>query len=105
MGFRDPQRPDELPLAPNLPDSFMSDGKTYRVLNLQYRGAMLELAIHVQDSQRIRVQGTWSGSLRTVSVKDARGANLRFESNGAAWQFEGVNHQQYSVHITGISEA
>jgi hypothetical protein len=105
MGFRDPQRPDELPLAPNLPDSFMSDGKTYRVLNLQYRGAMLELAIHVQDSHRIRVQGTWSGSLRTVSVKDARGANLRFESNGAAWQFEGVNHQQYSVHITGISEA
>ena len=105
IGFRDPRQPDELPIAPNLPDAFMVGGRTYRALNLQYRGAFLELAIHVLDSQRVRVEGIWSGSVRSVVVEDAKGANLTLRGNGSAWQFEGANHQQYLVRIVGISEA
>jgi hypothetical protein len=105
IGFRDPRQPDELPLAPNLPDAFMVGGRTYRVLNLQYRGAFLELAIHVLDSQRVRVEGIWSESVRSVAVKDANGANVVLRGTGSAWQFEGANHQQYLVRIVGISGA
>lgn len=39
IGFRDPRQPDELPLALNLPEAFMVGGRTYRAVNLQYRGA------------------------------------------------------------------
>ena len=105
LGFRDPRQPDELPLAPNLPDSFMVSGRAYRIVNLQYRGALLELAIHVLDPQRVRVEGTWSGSVRSIAVKDGRGANVALQGTGSAWQFEGGNHQQYLVRIVGISKA
>jgi len=105
IGFRDPQQPDELPVSPNLPNSFMVAGKTYRALNLQYRGASLELAIRVLDSRRVRVEGTWSGSLRSVAVKDAAGANISLQGNGSVWPFEGANHQQHFIHIAGISDA
>ena len=101
IGFRDPRQPDELPLAPNLPDSFMVRGRTYRVLNLQYRGVFLELAIHVFDSERVRVEGTWRGPLRSTAVKDAKGANVSLQGSGSIWRFEGTNHQQYFVHIAG----
>jgi hypothetical protein len=105
IGFRDPLQSDELPLAPNLPDSFMVGGRTYRVLNLQYRGAFLELAIHVLDSRRVRVEGSWSGSVRSAAVKDAKGAEVSLQGTGSNWEFEGANHQQYFVRITGASEA
>jgi hypothetical protein len=103
VGFRDPQQPNELPLSPNLPNSFMVAGKSYRVLNLQYGGATLELAIHVLDSKRVRVEGKWSGLLQTVAVKDAAGANVALPQTGSTWQFEAANHRQYSVRIAGIS--
>ena len=105
VGFRDPQQPNELPVSPNLPNSFMVAGKTYRVLNLQYRGATLELAIRTLDSQRVRVEGKWSGSFRTVAVKDTAGANVALQGSGSSWQFEGANHHQYFVRIAGISES
>jgi hypothetical protein len=63
---------------------------------------LLELAIHVLDPQRVRVEGTWSGSVRSVAVKDGRGANVALQGTGSAWQFEGGNHQQYLVRIVGI---
>ena len=103
VGFRDPQQPNELPVSPNLPNSFMVAGKSYRVLNLQYGGATLELAIHVLDSKRVRVEGKWSGLLRTVAVKDAAGANVALPQTGSTWKFEAANHRQYSVRIAGIS--
>jgi hypothetical protein len=105
VGFRDPQQPNELPVSPNLPNSFMVAGKTYRVLNLEYGGATLDLAIRVLDSQRVRVEGKWSGVLRTVAVKDATGAKVAPQETGSTWQFEGANHQQYLVRIAGISES
>jgi hypothetical protein len=104
IGFRDPRQPDELPLSPNLPNSFMVRGRTYRVLNLHYCSEFLELAIHVLNAQRVRVEGTWSGSFRAVAVKDARGTNVSLEGTGSRWQFEGSNHQQYFVRIEGISQ-
>jgi hypothetical protein len=103
VGFRDPLGSDALPLAPNLPDSFMILGKTYRVLNLQYREASLELALHVLDSRRVRVEGRWSGALRTTALHDDRGASVPLQQAGSAWQFEGENHHQYVVRITGVS--
>jgi hypothetical protein len=103
VGFRDPQQPNELPVSPNLPDSFMVAGKAYRVLNLRYGGATLELAIHVLDSKRVHVEGKWSGLLRTVAVKDSTGANIALQQTGSTWQFEAANHRQYSVRIAGIS--
>jgi len=105
IGFRDPRQADELQLAPNLPDSFMVSGRSYRIVNLQYRGALLELAIQVLDPQRVRVEGTWSGSVRSVAVKDGKGVSVALQGTGSAWQFEGGNHQQYLVRIVGISEA
>ena len=104
IGFRDPRQPDELSLSPNLPNLFMVQGRTYRVLNLQYCAEFLELAIHVLDAQRVRVEGTWSGSFRAVAVKDTRGAKVSLEATGLRWQFEGSNHQQYFVRIEGISQ-
>ncbi len=105
IGVRDPRQADELQLAPNLPDSFMVSGRSYRIVNLQYRVALLELAIHVLDPQRVRVEGTWSGSVRSVAVKDGKGASVALQGTGSAWQFEGGNHQHYVVRIVGISEA
>jgi DNA-directed RNA polymerase subunit RPC12/RpoP len=34
----------------------MVSGRSYRIVNLQYRGALLELAIHILDPQRVRVR-------------------------------------------------
>lgn len=100
IGFRDPGQTDELRLAPNFPESFMVAGKTYRVRNLQYAGEALELAFHVVDSQRVRVQGAWSGSVRTLSVMGANGGTLELGGIGSAWHFEGSNRQEYRVRIT-----
>jgi hypothetical protein len=81
----------------------MVAGKVYRVRNLQYAGETLELGIHVLDSRRVRVEGLWSGSLRTVAVKDAAGTSMALQGADSAWQFEGSNHRQYLVRIAGIS--
>jgi len=54
----------------------MVSGRSYRIVNLQYRGALLELAIQVLDPQRVRVEGTWSGSVRSVAVKDGKGVSV-----------------------------
>jgi hypothetical protein len=103
IGFRDPERPDELRLAPNLPESFMVADKTYRVRNLQYAGEALELGIRVLDSRRVRVEAEWLGSLRTISVKDAARRSLALQGTGSTWQFEGFNREQYLVSITDLS--
>src|SRR5215469_5653574 len=100
IGFRDPTNAGELRLSPNLPDSFMMGGKTYQVRNLQYTGETLELGIRVLDSRRVRVEGKWAGSLRTISVKDAAGMDLALQGTGSAWEFEGFNRQQYLIRIT-----
>lgn len=105
VGFRDPLQPQELPLVCNLPPAFMITGKTYRVLNLQYRGASLNLAVRVISPLRVRVEGVWSGPLRTVAVKDAKGATVPLQGTGLSWQFEAENHQQYFVGITSTSAA
>jgi hypothetical protein len=104
IGFRDPREPDELPLSPNLPDSFMVAGRTYRVLNLQYRGVLLDLAIVVLGPQRVQVEGTWSGSLRTVAARNAKGENVPLGGTGSAWKFEGENHQRYFVRVAETAE-
>jgi hypothetical protein len=103
IGFRDPQQADEVGVSPNLPDSLMVAGKVYRVRNLQYAGETLELAIHVLDPRHVRVEGRWSGSLRTTAVKDAAGTSMPLQHVDSAWQFEGSNHRQYLVRIAGIS--
>lgn len=103
IGFRDPERPDELRLTPNLPESFMVAGKLYRVRNLQCAGTTLELGIRVLDSRRVKVEGEWSGSARTISVKDVSGGNLEISGRDSAWQFEGFNRQHYVVRVTGLS--
>ena len=64
----------------------------------------MELAIHVLDSQRVRVEGTWSGSMTTVAVKEAEGTNVLLQKVGATWRFDGINHRQYFMRIAGISE-
>ena len=103
IGFRDPERPDQLRLAPNLPASFMAPGKVYQVRNLQYAGEILELGIRVIDSRRVRVEGKWAGSLRTISVKDAGGMDLTLKGTGSAWEFGGLNREQYLVQIAGFT--
>jgi Trehalase len=100
IGFRDPGQADELRLAPNFPESFMVAGKTYRVRNLQYAGEALDLGFHVIDSQRVRVEGAWSNSVRTLSVMGANGGTLDLRGSGTAWQFEGSNREEYRVRIT-----
>ena len=102
IGFRDPDSPNELRLAPNLPESFMAAGKIYRVRNLQYAEKLLHLGIHVLDSRRIRVEGSFPGSLRIISVKEASGKSIVLQGTGSAWQFEGVNRQEYLVRVAGI---
>jgi hypothetical protein len=102
VGFRDPQAPDALPVSPNLPDSLMQAGKVYRVRNLQYAGESLDLAIHVLDSRRVRVEGKWSGSIRTVEVKDAKGEEVAVQQTDSTWQFEGLNRQDYQTHLAGV---
>ncbi len=101
-GFRDPEREDELPLSPNLPKSFMVSGRNYRIRNLHYRGNLLDLTFHVLDSQRIQVEGSWSGPLRSVGVKDAAGATVTLDGNGASWHFIAANHHPYSMRLTGV---
>jgi hypothetical protein len=103
VGFRDPQQPDELPLSPNFPNSFMAAGRTYRVVNLHYGEALLDLTMRVQDSQRIRVEGRWSNPLRTVAVTNAKGENIAVQASGSLWQFEGNNHQHYFMRVAGVS--
>jgi hypothetical protein len=82
----------------------MVSGRTYRVVNLHYREAFLELAIRVLGSGRVQVQGKWSKRLRTVPVKDIKGENVPLQASGSAWQFEGENHQRYFIHTVGASE-
>ena len=104
VGFRDPIEPHELPLVCNLPPAFMVTAKTYRVLNLLYGGASLDLAVRVITPDRVRIEGVWSGPVWTVAVNDAKGATVPLQTTGSSWHFEGENHRQYSVRITGTSE-
>jgi hypothetical protein len=102
IGYRDPDSANELRLAPNLPESFMAAGKIYRLRNLQYAEKLLHLGIHVLDSRRIRVEGAFPGSLRIISVKEASGKSIVLQGTGSAWQFEGLNRQEYLVRVAGI---
>lgn len=104
IGFRDPQTGRELPLSPNLPDSFMGSGKTYSVKKLGCLGSSLDLTILALNSRQIRVEGKWSEPLGTISVKDMRGDSVPLQASGSVWQFEGNNHQQYLIRIAGSSE-
>jgi hypothetical protein len=103
VGFRDPQRLDELPLSPNLPQAFMTPGRTYCVLNLQYRGKLLDLTMRILDAQRIRVEGRWPDSVRSVAVRDATGRAVPLGGSGSVWQFDGNNHRHYFLRIAGTS--
>lgn len=105
IGFRDPEKPDELPLLPNLPAGFMAVGKTYRIRNLQYREASLTLEIEVLDSAHIRIMGAWTEPLRTLAVTIDGGANVPLEATGRSWQFKGENRRQYTIHIAGMSDS
>jgi hypothetical protein len=104
IGVRDPTKPDEFSLSPSLPDSFMGSGKTYRVVNLGYRGASLDLSLRALDSRRVLVEGKWSEPFRTAAVVDIKNDSIRLKGTGSAWQFEGENHQQYFIRIVGGSE-
>ena len=104
IGFRDPQKSDELPLSPNLPKSFMVGGRAYRVVNLRFRQATLDLTIRVLDSQRVRMEGEWSEPLRSLAVKSANGKVISLQGAGSSWQFEAENHGHYLVSIAGSSE-
>jgi Trehalase len=103
IGFRDPGSPDQLPLSPNLPDPLMQAGKVYSVRNLQYAGNFLDLSIHALDAQRVRIEGRWSGSIRTEAVKETTGAEVALQQSGSVWQFDGLNHQQYLIRLTGVA--
>jgi hypothetical protein len=104
IGFRDPRQPGELPLSPNLPDSFMVSGKIYAVRNLQHRGASLNLKIRVLNQRQVQVEGVWSGSARSIAVEDTSGAGVPLQAAGSSWKFEAINHHQYFVRIAGTSE-
>jgi hypothetical protein len=105
VGFHDPLEAGQLWLSPNLPESFVVAGKVYRVRNLQYAEETLDLAIRVVDSRRVRVEGLWSGSIRTVAVKDAAGTSVALERTDSGWQFEGSNRQPYLVLLSGVATA
>jgi len=104
IGFRDPTRRGELPLSPNLPKSFMESGRTYRLVNLSYRGASLDLSVRTLDSGRIRLKGRWSEPLRTVAVTDLDKQSVPLELSGGTWEFEGENHKHYFLRIAGGPE-
>lgn len=99
LGFRESNNPDELWICPNLPDSFLAAGKVYRVRNLRYLGDALLLSFKAQDSQKVIVEGAWSGSTETVAVADAAGQNVTLDSSGGAWKFEGLNHHRYQIRL------
>jgi hypothetical protein len=99
IGLRDPRGIGELPLCPNLPDRFMLPGKVYRIRNLQYLGARLDLRFRVLDSERLELEGTWSAEMRTSLVKDASGRAVRLETSGSEWRFEANNHRQYFLDV------
>lgn len=99
VGFRDAQSGGDLPLCPNLPDSFMVAGKSYGVRNLQYAEERLQLIVHVLDAHRIQVEGKWPGSMKPASVKDSAGKSVTVLSKDSSWQFEGVNRQQYLLSL------
>ncbi|HXQ98687.1 MAG TPA: trehalase family glycosidase [Candidatus Limnocylindrales bacterium] len=103
IGFRDPESPDELRLAPNLPEALMVTDKMYRVRNLQFSGGSMDLGIQVLDSRRVRIQGRLAGSVRIKSVKDASGTSPVLQGSGSEWQFEGLNRTDYWVRVARVS--
>ena len=81
----------------------MVPGKSYGARNLQLGEDTLEIMIHVLDARRVRLEGKWSDSLRTASVKDSAGKSVALRSKDASWQFEGDNREQYFLSLAGVA--
>ncbi|HEY3107428.1 MAG TPA: hypothetical protein VGL23_01660, partial [Chloroflexota bacterium] len=59
-GLRDEPDSDELALEPSLPRALLVPGRTYRVLNLPWRGQRLDLAYSVGPDGSLSVEKSWS---------------------------------------------
>ena len=103
LGFRegsDPYGP-WFWLGPNLPDALFGDGKLFGLLNLRYRGALLDIRYECQTAGRVGVQirvaaGHWSPKARVV---DESGAVVSSKVAGQELSFSGLNHGFYRVEM------
>lgn len=98
-GFRETEKPDRLWIAPNLPPSLVAPGRVYRVRNLRYADATLDLSLSVLDSGRVLVEGAWGAGVETAAVENGSGSAEKLQQAGRKWRFEGLNHSRYLIHL------
>jgi hypothetical protein len=79
----------------------MKPGTRYAIRGLRYGDDSLDLALHVVDPQRVRVEGRWHGHTRTTSVAGANGNPVESTASGNDWQFEAQNHGRHLLTVSG----
>lgn len=103
IGFREIDRldKDQFLLAPALDSSLFKTGKTYSMLNLDYRGAKLDVryAVLPENQLQITLNGTFA-SPASINVKDEQKKTVAFsrgKKNAFNISFTGENGALYTV--------
>jgi hypothetical protein len=100
-GFRETEDPDKVWLCPNLITEMMKPGTRYAIQALRHGDDTLDLALHVVDPQRVRVEGRWRGHTRTTSVAGANSKPVELSASGINWHFEAQNHSRHLLTLSG----
>jgi hypothetical protein len=98
VGLRETEKPEALWLCPNLPDELLQSGRTYRLLNAQFRGAALRISYTVRsESLDIEVA---ADKLPGISVESGAGKPLASAAGGQPLRFSVPNRTQCLLRLS-----
>ncbi|MHB8655734.1 MAG: MGH1-like glycoside hydrolase domain-containing protein [Terriglobia bacterium] len=86
-------------LAPNLPDTFLTKGKSFSLRNVHYRGRTLDLHYEPTGQGNLHVElHLVEGSMpTTLKARDEGGSPVAMSGAAGRWSFDAKNHALYSL--------
>lgn len=103
FGFREGDDPTKtwFGLGPNLPEALLTQGKSFALRNVHYRGRSFDILYDYAPSQALRVQLDFAQGpvAKRLSITDEVGKPVAVSGVGSRWSFEAKNHALYRFEI------